>query len=110
MVRLNLIRGIHFICVCLAQSRPTHHQKQFDEYFLQSPNEFDLLQHLRNRKTHRHQANDGSSSINDNELEREEFVNPRFFHWPKFGSKNSHSQPTGFYGRKSHWDTFFGRK
>lgn len=109
MVRLNFIRGIHFICICLAQSRSTHHLKQFDEYFLQSPNESDLL---RNRKIHRHHSNgnDGSSSINDNELEREEFVNPRFFHWPKVDSPKSHSQPTGFYGRKSHWDTFFGRK
>ena len=85
--------------------------KQFQEYFLRSPDEFDLFKFRQSSMINRQKSksNDDSSETNDDEIDQEKFVDPRLFKWNRFNT-DSHNRPASSYGRKSHWDTYFGRK
>lgn len=73
--------------------------EQANEYFLRSPDESDLLKLRKIFKADRdkHQRNDdadGEEKVRDSRLFR-------------LGQSN---RPASSYGRKSHWDTYFGKK
>jgi hypothetical protein len=82
---------------------------------MELPKYSDLLTFIKNQKINSHRNDDDDdNSSNQNiddvtilQKEKSSSINRRFFLYdilrPKYGNRPSNS-----YGRKSHWDTFFG--
>jgi hypothetical protein len=118
MVRSNDIEDTSYeFSFCLVQMRRLENI-DFDrgvprKYFIKTPSYSDLLKFLQTRKTNTYK-NDDDDNSNQNiddaiapEKEQISSADRRFF---LFNSKRpSHNKrPANAYGRKSHWDTFFG--
>ena len=66
-----------------------------------------LLAYLKNQKPNTYNNNNDDSASTSSE-DIKQLPKRGFFLFPDRRSSQRHRQPTYSYGRKSHWDTFFG--
>lgn len=82
------------------------HSETSGEYFIESPTYSDLLTFLKNRKTNRYENDDDTNEMTPRK-EQVSFFDRRRVRLDNIPSRYA-GRPSNSFGRKSHWDTFFG--